>query len=306
VEGPPNHGRDGFVDLGGTVHFVEWDGARERVFVLVHGLGGSHVNWLSVAPRLARLGRVLVPDLAGFGRTPLAGRSAAILANRQLLGTFIDATSAAPVVLVGNSMGGAISALHAAAAPKQVMGLVLVDPALPRTAGQLPDAQVAALFATYMVPGIGERFVRERARRLGAERLVGETLAMCCVDASRVDPEIVRMSIEMAREREQMPWAPRAFIQATRSMLRLLARRDRFLATLGKIACPTLMMMGRFDRLVALAAAENAARLHPEWDFVVFDDLGHVPQLEDPDSFMNVVTSWLDRRVSGASIRSSG
>lgn len=297
-----------WINIDGPVHYIDLEGPSDGpTFVLVHGLGGSHVNWLSVAPRLARLGRVLVPDLAGFGRTPLAGRSAAVQANRELLGSFIRATGAAPVVLAGNSMGGTISALHAAADPDHVQGLVLVNPALPRAAGQLPDAQVTALFATYMVPGIGERFVRERARRLGAERLVSETLAMCCVDAGRVDRDVVRMSVEMAREREQMPWGPHAFIQATRSMLRLLARRDRFLATLRKIDCPTLLIMGRFDRLVALAAAENVARLHPEWDFVVFDDLGHVPQLEDPDSFMNAVTSWLDRRVTGtnAAIRSS-
>src|SRR5439155_876425 len=77
--------------------------------VLVHGLGGSHVNWMAVAPALARDARVLAVDLAGFGRTPLGERSADVHANRILLDRFLEAVAAGPVVLVGNSMGGLVA-----------------------------------------------------------------------------------------------------------------------------------------------------------------------------------------------------
>ena len=46
-------------DIDGPVAFREWEGPRDTTFVLVHGLGGSHVNWLQVAPGLAGLGRVI-------------------------------------------------------------------------------------------------------------------------------------------------------------------------------------------------------------------------------------------------------
>src|SRR5436189_173693 len=42
--------------------------------LLVHGLGGSHANWLSVGPVLAGRHRVLAVDLPGFGLSPAAGR----------------------------------------------------------------------------------------------------------------------------------------------------------------------------------------------------------------------------------------
>ena len=51
------------LDVEGPVHYREWDGPDELTFVLVHGLGGSHLSWTSVAPQLSRHGRVLVPDL---------------------------------------------------------------------------------------------------------------------------------------------------------------------------------------------------------------------------------------------------
>ena len=42
--------------------------------VCVHGLGGSHVNWMALAPQLTSTCRVLALDLAGHGLTEALGR----------------------------------------------------------------------------------------------------------------------------------------------------------------------------------------------------------------------------------------
>src|ERR1700712_3511175 len=58
------------VDLGGPVHVVDFGGNPDGpVVVLVHGLGGSHLNWDLLAPRLTGAARVLALDLPGFGRS---------------------------------------------------------------------------------------------------------------------------------------------------------------------------------------------------------------------------------------------
>ena len=283
------------ISLDGPVHYVEWDGPADGpTFVCVHGLGGSHVNWLSVAPGLAKRGRVLAPDLAGFGRTPPEGRRSTIGANRRLLHRFIEATGAAPAILIGNSMGGAISAIEAADEPESVAGLVLVDAAIPRALNTGADPVVAAVFATYLVPGVGERFMKTRQKNLGPERLVEETMKLCCVDPSRVDPAVIAAHVSLGRERLGMPWANKAFLEAARSLLRRLARRERFLATLHRISCPTLMLQGEKDRLVPLAAARAIAGMRPDWTLQVFDDIGHVPQLEDPALWLAAVEVWLE------------
>ena len=50
------------IDLAGeTVHYADF-GGEGPVIVLVHGLGGSHLNWLALAPLLARRGRVVALD----------------------------------------------------------------------------------------------------------------------------------------------------------------------------------------------------------------------------------------------------
>src|ERR1700727_675723 len=103
-------------------------GGSAPPMVLVHGLGGSHLNWVAIAPALAAERRVLALDLAGFGLTPAAGRSATVQSNARLLARFVRDIAGSPAVLVGNSMGGMISILHAGADPETVAGLVLVDP----------------------------------------------------------------------------------------------------------------------------------------------------------------------------------
>ena len=110
---------------------------------------------------------MLAVDLAGHGRTPRAGRSAAVRANAALLGRFLDEVVREPVVLLGNSMGAAISVLHAAARPEQVRGLALIGPALPRTRTDVPGRALAKQVALFAVPGLAERSLARRRNRLG-------------------------------------------------------------------------------------------------------------------------------------------
>ena len=172
--------------------------------------------------------------------------------------------------------------------------LVLVGPAQPRPARGLIDPVVALTFATYALPGLGERFMRWRAARLGPEGLVRQTLAFCCADAARVSPDVVAAHVALAREREAMPWAQPAFLEAARSIMSVLARRRRLLALMAGIAVPTLIVHGTEDRLVPLAASRATAARRPEWSLAVFEGIGHVPQLEAPDRFVETVARWLD------------
>jgi glycerol-3-phosphate dehydrogenase len=291
------------IDLDGPVHYADFGGAGPTL-VLVHGLGGSHVNWLAVAPALGRSGRVLAVDLAGFGRTPLGERSADVHGNRVLLDRFLETVAPGPAVLVGNSMGGLVAMMEAALAPQRVAGLVLVAPAQARSAEARVDGAVAALFALYALPLVGERVLRWRARLLGPAGVVRATLALCCADPARIPPDVVAAHVSLARERlERMPWANRAFVEAARSLIAVTARRSRFDEMVRRITAPTLLVQGERDRLVAAAASRRLARLRPDWSFEEFPDTGHVPQLEQPARFVASVERWLAERAPTAAAR---
>jgi pimeloyl-ACP methyl ester carboxylesterase len=137
--------------------------------------------------------------------------------------------------------------------------------------------------------------MRQRARTLGPEGVVRETMKICCVDPGRIDPAVLAYQIALAKERAaEMPWANKAFLEAARSLLRRMARRERFLTTLKQISCPALIIQGEKDRLVPLAATRAIAAVRPDWPLEVLDDIGHVPQLEDPARWLATVTAWLD------------
>jgi pimeloyl-ACP methyl ester carboxylesterase len=280
------------IDLGGPLHYVE-EGAGPPL-VLVHGLGGSLLNWLAVMPRLAERRRVLALDLAGFGRTPPAGRSSHIESNRGLLDRFLREVVKERVTLAGNSMGGLITILEAAASPELVKELILVDPAQPRPRGVAVDPQVALRMTMSAIPLLGEWFMARRKGRLGAEGFVRETLGVCCVDMNRIPRHVFEAQVELAGERlARMPWANDAFAEALRSILGFITFPARFRETVARIGARALVVHGTEDRLVPVEASRELVRSRPDWKLVELEDTGHVPQLERPDEFVAAVETWL-------------
>jgi pimeloyl-ACP methyl ester carboxylesterase len=286
------------VDIGGPVHVLDHGGTGPPI-LLVHGLGGSHVNWMCVAEPLTRHGRVRAIDLVGFGHTPPEGRSAAVLDQRNLLITYLEEHLREPAVLIGNSMGGFLSLIVAAKRPDLVRGVVTVGSAYPRGFVAPPDIPVSALFAVHLVPGLGERILRWRHERLGPEGVAKQTLRLCTVDPHRIAEDAYRAHLEMARVRAEHPWTRAAFLEATRSLIPLLMRGRRVADIVRSIDAPGLIVQGEHDRLVPLRAARRLAEVRSDWDLALLPDVGHVPQLEAPEEFLAVVTPWLEALGAG-------
>ena len=284
----------GFVDLGGPVHHVDHGGPDGPApLVCVHGLGGSHANWFDLAPLLARSRRVHALDLHGHGRTPRAGRSASVRANRELLDRFLDEVVGEPAVLVGNSMGATISLLEAAAAPEKVRGLVLIGPALPRLRSDRPHPALARQVALCAVPGLAPRVLARRKERLGAERYISEVLALTTADATRVSEGMRRLAVELLASRAAGPDCDAAYTEAARSIGLLVARAASYRAVIAGLRTPALVIQGELDRLVPAAGVRQLAVLQPDWPVHVLPGVGHVPQIELPDLTAALMLDWL-------------
>jgi pimeloyl-ACP methyl ester carboxylesterase len=281
------------VDLDGPVHVVDYGGNPDGpVLVLVHGLGGSHLNWDLLAPRLTGAGRVLALDLPGFGRSEPGERPGSVPANVAVLARFLEREVGEPVVLVGNSMGGMISIQLTGERPDLVSGLVLLDPAIPGPRRAL-DPLVALTFALYAVPLVGERFMRRNRTRQSATARVYQTLRLVGVDPTALPPDLIDRSVDLVEERKDVEGMDRSFLAAARSLLRVLVDPRRYRQAMRSISVPVLLVQGDRDRLVPVAAARTVAAQHPAWRYVELAGVGHVPMLQVPERVADELLAWL-------------
>jgi pimeloyl-ACP methyl ester carboxylesterase len=283
------------------VHAAHWraeDAGEGVTVVAVHGLGGSHLNWSLLAPLLVELDgvtEVWAPDLAGFGLTEPGSRTTTVGANVDLATAFIRTVSPErPIVLIGNSMGGLIGIKIASRHPDLLAGLVLVDPAAPpRILGPL-DPQVLLRFSAFVVPGVGERWMRRMWSRTTPEEQVAQTMALVAASPDALDAQTLEHHVAIAARRRDMPHAISAFIVAARSVVRhLVIGRRRYWAAVDAISTPTLLVHGAADRLIQDHVTEALVEHRPDWGFRSYPDLGHVPMLEDPARVSADIAEWL-------------
>jgi len=287
-----HHGLVHWVDFGGPAAPAA-DVDSDTPVVLVHGLGGSHLNWVLLAPLLRRRRRVYAVDLAGFGLTPGGRHAGAVTDNAELVVRFVREVVGRRCILMGNSMGGLVSLLVAGTDPDLVERLVLLDPAIP-TRRRAMDRQVAATFLIYQIPRVGDMFTRQISSRFTDERRVQDTTNLCFADPSRADPQVIEAAVTLlAYRRHHAVDADDSYLTAARSILSTLGRRGGLRSVMSSVAAPVLLIHGEKDRLVPVESARAAAVEHPDWTVSILSDLGHTPMLEKPDLVARLVEDWL-------------
>lgn len=283
-----------WIDAGTTqVHAVTWQPANtpgHGPVLLVHGLGGSTVEWSSAAPLLAQGTdrEVVAIDLPGFGRTRLGRASAGLDAQRDVVATVLEELG--PATVVGGSMGGLLALGLAARRPEMVRGLVLVAPALPDGAVGIGDLPAAARFALAALPVAGPRLLDARRRRLGPERTTAERLRALLAHPEHLDPEVRLRMVELADERLGYGEVGRAYSEALRT---LIARRSSVWDDVPRVTAPTLVVHGERDALIPVSVAERLRDRRPDWSVERFEECGHLPHLEQPERFADALARWM-------------
>lgn len=266
--------------------------------MLIHGLGGSALNWVPLMERLEGVSASLAIDLPGFGLSPpprdgdytprghARAAAAAIEEWRRRRGI------EGPVHVMGNSMGGAVSVQLAAHRPDLVSTLTLVSPALPSARVGRGNAHLPVV----AVPGVGEALVRRYAA-VPVEQRVQATLDACMTDPSRIPAALREELLAETAHRDALPYATDAFFRSLRGLLATYAdpgpRRPWRLAR--QVRQPVLAIYGEDDTLVDPRGAARAAREFPDAEVVLLDDCGHVAQMEHPDAVADLWTAKFAR-----------
>lgn len=276
---------------GIKTHLIRKGDAGPEV-VLIHGFGSSTYTWRKNVDVLAKDHRVVAIDLKGFGLTekPRDGRYDFATLTRHLEDT-IDALKFQRPVLVGNSMGGMIALRAALRRPDRVRALVLVDAAPLRTAAG-PMGRPAAVApkadpAPATKPGnpvlanLKSAFVRAAITR----GMVESGLKSSFKDPSLVTPEMVDVYYR--------PLGIEGGAEALMAMGGPPPAGELPLPPISALKAPTLIVWGRYDRVIPVKVADEFEKSIPGARKVIFENSGHLPHEEEPDAFNPLLTRFI-------------
>ncbi len=280
-EPPPGDRPQRHDDQPTAVNYVEMSPSKKRsgfTVLLVHGLSGSWQNWLETIPHFARTHRVIALDLPGFGHSPLPSWNISIGGYGRLVHNFCDALDVGDCAIVGNSMGGFISAEAACAQPDRFEKLVLVSAAgVSHSRMRRQPAETVARMAAAAMPLLlkaQERGLRRPRVRVAAFRGLFDR------------PDLLRP--ELLLEQFHHGAGRPAFVPAVQGLVGY-----DILDRLEDVRVPTLIVWGRNDRVVPVQDAAGFAQGLHNSRTVIFDRTGHMPQLERPVRFNRVLETFL-------------
>jgi pimeloyl-ACP methyl ester carboxylesterase len=262
------------------VNYVEMGDGRGRPTILfVHGLSGSWQNWLETLPHFAATHRVLAPDLPGFGHSSLPPWRISIERYAALLYELCDALAVRDCVLVGNSMGGFVSAEAACRDPGRFEKLVLVSAA---GVSHARMRRAPAETAARMAAGAAPLLLKAQERGLRRPRLRDAIFSGLFQHPSRLRTELLLEQFQSGAGKPGLLPAVQGLVGYD------------ILEKLSDVDVPTLIVWGRNDRVVPPHDAFGYASRLRNSSTVIFDDTGHLPQIERPVRFNRVLETFLE------------
>jgi pimeloyl-ACP methyl ester carboxylesterase len=135
--------------VGGYRMHLYCTGAGSPTVVLEAGLGNDFRIWDLVQPELSKFTRVCSYDRAGVGWSdPQPGPRDSDSIVSQLHALLAAAGIGEPVILMGHSVAGLHLRAYAAKYPREVAGMVLVDPTTPHQFDRMPPQMRETLHST--------------------------------------------------------------------------------------------------------------------------------------------------------------
>lgn len=180
---------------------------------------------------------------------------------------------------------------------------MLVSSALPLPfAPAFPQPVLAIRNSAAMLPFIGPALLAFYALAVAPHGIVTERMNAALAYPDRLDPYIRARLVEVARGRERyIHRAAETYSASVRSLFAYLGSPRGMAADIARIACPALVIHGNLDRLIPVKQAQRLADTRPDWRLEVYEDCGHVPQLEEPARFVDSLCAFADTIDAGPS-----
>jgi len=265
---------------GRSISYLE--AGEGPVLLLVHGIAGNCENWREVIEPLSHRHTVIAPDLPGHGASEAGAGDYSIGALASGLRDLLLALGHERATVVGHSLGGGVAMQLAYQYPEMVERLVLVS-----SGGLGPE--VSPVLRAAALPGAA-LFISVTA---GAGRRAGSVLGRG-LSAFGLRPSADVAEVARGYASLEDPARRAAFLDTLRAVVGTRGQRvsagDRlYLAE----AVPVLIVWGGRDTIIPVHHGEDAVRAIPGARLEVFEDVGHLPQLEAPGRFIAALERFL-------------
>jgi len=240
--------------------------------VCLHGAGAGAVTWYPSIGPLARRFRVVAPDVIGYGESDKPDAPYDRPYFSAWLRELLEALEIDRASVMGLSQGGASALQFAYENPRMVEKLVLVDSG---ALGARPSfGSMLSMIWLNLLPSAA-------ASRFNARYLL--------FDPANRDPRHGRYSIDVLRK----PGGKNAFIQGKGAAVSPMPREE-----LRRIEAETLVVWGENDLLFSIEHVEAAIRVMPRARLHRIGNAGHLPHMDQPETFNRIVMDFLNSRAN--------
>lgn len=237
--------------------------------LLLHGFLEDHSMWYQLAGELQNEYRVIMPDLAGHGKTPVLDDVQFMPAMAAQVAELMDRLDAGPTKVVGHSMGGYIGLELAKARPQQIDGLCL-------------------LHSTAAADSEEKKKDRERAVKVvrrNASIFINESIPNLFHEPNRARHA---EAIEVLKQRAML--TPVEGIVASLRGMKDRVDNSEFVRSAN---FPIHYIIGRNDAVIAVEKVLEQKGESTTHD--VFEDVGHMGFIESPDRTLESIRKFLAR-----------
>ena len=267
-----------FLQNQGRRIYFERHGQGPAVLFL-HGAGSNAATWWQQLPAFSADCTCLTMDIRCFGRStaPLEEFSFEHFLSDAL--AVLDQNGVGTAAVIGQSLGGMIGLRMALRSPERLRAFVSCDSSLAVDHAALLDV-------------LRQRRITQEAVNI-ENRSLGPWLLRNHPERAALYAQINRFNAS-AHSIPAADWG--AALHALMEPAHLLPMAD-----LGRVACPTLFVVGRQDPIVSPGVTQEFASLVRNSQVAVIDDAGHSAYFEQPAAFNETVRAFLRRHASANS-----
>ena len=269
---------DKFVSVNGlNLHYLDWGGASEKPFILLHGLTSNAHSWNFFARSMCQDFHVYALDMRGHGDSEHARDGYWMTLFASDVYEFVKTLGIEHFDLCGLSLGARVGMAYAGEHPETINRLVLVD------------------FGPEMAREGAKRVMSNTATPPAGFRSKEEAIEYMKQANPRARPEYVDNQSEHSL---RLNWAGKLVYKHDKELFWITGSAGKkevpyLWEQLPKITCSTLVMRGMESDVLSTEVAQRMLDLLPNGHFVEIPDSGHPVPTDNPEAFEKAVRDFL-------------